>query len=82
MRKLILLTDFTEAFAHKLLKGITSFSVPQNPWMVCRMPPSYKREHGLDGVLDWAKKWKADAIVGRFDPEDRISCIKSASGTW
>lgn len=38
MIRLILLTDFTEAFAHNLLRGILEYSKEREPWVVCRMP--------------------------------------------
>lgn len=56
MIRLILLTDFTEAFAHNLLRGILEYSKEREPWVVCRMPPSYKQSHGIPGVLKWANK--------------------------
>lgn len=75
MIRLILLTDFTEAFAQYLLKGILKYSKGREPWVVCRMPPSYKQRYGIEGVLDWAKKWEADAIIAQFDVEDNVSAF-------
>lgn len=72
MIRLILLTDFTEAFAHNLLRGILEYSKGREPWVVCRMPPSYKQTYGVLGVLQWAKKWKADAIIAQFNDDDRV----------
>ncbi len=72
MIRLILLTDFTEAFAHNLLKGILEYSKRNEPWVVSRMPPSYKKTFGIQGVLDWAKSWQADAIIGQFDDDDNV----------
>lgn len=31
------------------------------------MPPAYKRQIGMRGVLNWAKHWKADVIIGQFE---------------
>ncbi len=76
MIRLILLTDFTEAFAHYLLKGILAYSQGRAPWVVCRMPPSYKHTHGIKGVLEWARKWEADAIIGQFDTHDEVGLFK------
>ena len=76
MIRLILLTDFTEAFAHNLLKGILAYSKEHEPWVVCRMPPSYRDRHGLDGVLKWACEWKANAIIARFDNTDDVSLFR------
>ncbi len=72
MIRLILLTDFTESFSYNLLRGILSYSKKHEPWVVCRMPPSYKDRYGIEGVLKWAKTWQADAIIGRFDSHDNV----------
>lgn len=72
MVRLILLTDFTEAFAHNLLRGILEYSKGREPWVVCRMPPSYKETYGLESVLKWAKKWEADAIIAQFNDDDDV----------
>jgi LacI family transcriptional regulator len=75
MIRLILLTDFTEAFPHRLLRGILRYAREQEhePWVACRMPPSYKDDYGMVGVLEWAKKWGADAIIGRFNNEENVT---------
>lgn len=76
MIRLILLTDFTEAFAQNLLKGILEYSKEGEPWAVCRMPPSFKQRFGIKGVLQWAKKWETDAIIAQFDNTDRVELFK------
>lgn len=70
------MTDFTEAFSYKLLKGIMIYSKAHKPWVVCRMPPSYKDEFGIEGVIKWAQSWKADAIIGRFNNNDKVELFK------
>ena len=72
MIRLILLTDFTETYATELLRGILDYSQGREPWVVSRMPTSYRVEHGVDGVVEWAKRWKADAIIGQFDIYDDV----------
>jgi len=75
--KLLVISDFTEQFPYRLLKGVLSWSQQENQACeVCKMPPSYKREIGLDGVIDWAKKWKADVVIGLFDPDDDVSLFR------
>ena len=76
MVRLILLTDFTEAFAHNLLRGILEYSKGREPWVVCRMPPSYKETYGLASVLKWAKKWEADAIIAQFNDDDDVDLFR------
>ena len=76
MKRLIILSDFTESFAHKLLKGIIEYSKGREPWAVCRMPPSFKEREGIPGVIGWAEKWNADAIIGQFSHDDNIDLFK------
>lgn len=78
MIRLILLTDFTETFSYNLLKGILAYSKSHDPWVVCRMPPSYKNIYGIKGVLKWAKAWQADAIIGRFDNDDNVDIFRES----
>lgn len=73
--RLIFLSDFTEAFPHSLLHGILNYAREKaaEPWVVCRMPPSYKEQNGIEGVVEWAKNWKANAIIGRFENTDDVA---------
>lgn len=56
MIRLILLSDFTESFSYNLLKGVLMYANSHEPWVVCRMPLSYKQTYGIKGVLKWAKR--------------------------
>lgn len=76
MIRLILLTDFTEVFAYHLLRGIRVYSQGREPWVVCRMPPSYRQQYGIGGVLKWAREWQADAIIGQFDDDDPVELFR------
>ena len=71
--RLLYIGDFTEQFAYRLLKGFLQYGQESGePWVVRRMPPSYREEKGFNKVLEWAWKWKADAVVGQFDPKDPV----------
>ena len=75
--RLVMITDFTEQFSYKLLLGIMAWSRRQEqPWVVCKMPPSYKREIGIPRVVEWAKNWRADVVVGQFDPDDDVTLFR------
>lgn len=76
MVRLILLSDFSESYPYRLLKGILSYSREQTPWVVCRMPTSYRKEKGLQSLLEWALRWKADAIIGQFEPHEDLSLFQ------
>ena len=75
--RLMFITDFTEQFAYKLLRGIMAWSRQQEqPWVVCKMPPSYKREIGIPRVVEWAQNWHADVVIGQFDPDEDVSLFR------
>ena len=72
MLRLLIISDFTEAFPSKLLKGIVNYSRKKEQWGICRMPPAYKKMIGIPGVVQWAKSWGADAVIGQFETTDDI----------
>ena len=74
--KLLFITDFTEQFAYRFLRGIFNYSLRTEQWVVCKMPPAYKRELGLEGVVSWAKEWNADVVIAQFDPEDDVTLFR------
>lgn len=70
--RIIFLSDFTESFAYQLLKGILAYSKETQPWAVCKMPQEYKLKYGINGIINWAKHWQADAIIGQFSDHDPV----------
>jgi len=73
MLRLLIISDFTEGFAFRLLKGIVDYSRVHGHWEICRMPPSFKKAVGISGVVMWAKNWGADAVIGQFEQTDNLS---------
>jgi LacI family transcriptional regulator len=76
MPRVIFLTDLSEEYAKNLLKGIVRYSKENPHWVLCKMPFSYRVEHAVEGVLEWAKAWKADGIIAQFYNTDRVSIFK------
>ena len=74
--RLLFITDFTEQFAYRFLRGILNYSQGTEHWVVCKMPPSYKRQLGMEGVVAWAKEWRADVVIAQFDPDDDVSLFR------
>ena len=72
MIRLLVITDFTESFATKLLQGIVNYSRRKEQWAICRMPPAYKASIGIPGLIKWAKNWGADAVIGQFEETDEV----------
>ena len=75
MRQLFI-TDFTEQFAYRFLRGILDYSQGTEHWVVCKMPPSFKRKLGMEGVVAWAKEWRADVVIAQFDPDDDVTLFR------
>lgn len=69
MRKILLLIDYSTEFSRRLLKGLIQYSKEHGPWIFYRLPSYYKDLYGKVGIIEWAKKWKADAIIARWDHE-------------
>lgn len=74
--RLLFITDFTEQFAYRFLRGILDYSKGTEHWVVCKMPPSFKRKLGMEGVVAWAKEWRADVVIAQFDPDDDVSLFR------
>lgn len=75
--RLVMITDFTEQFSYKLLRGIMVWSRRQEqPWVVSKMPPSYKREIGIPRVVEWAKNWRANVVIGQFEPDEDVTLFR------
>lgn len=72
MLKLLIISDFTESFPNKLLEGIVAYSRRKEQWVICRMPPAYKNMIGIGGVVEWARDWGADAVIGQFEETDEV----------
>ena len=72
MARLLFITDYTEQFAYRLLRGIISYSSLSGKWVVYRMTLSEKRKLGIDGVLEWALNWKADVVVSQFEEGEDV----------
>ena len=77
MIKVILLIDCASEHDRKLLRGMMRYSKENGPWRFYRLSPDSRfggdRE---EWVLQWAKQWNADAIIGRW-PDGKMSLLDS-----
>ena len=78
MKRVLLLTDFSSGYSRNLLQGIVQYSKEHGPWVFYRMPLYYRELYGDDGVVQWAKKWKADAVIAQLENVDvnKLSKLK------
>ena len=73
LMRLLFIADFSEQFPYRILKGIRKYSQESgDPWVVCRMPPSYVQKTGFKGLVSWARKWQADIVLAPFNPGDKV----------
>ncbi len=70
MIKVLVLTDFSSGYSRSLLRGIVRYSQQVEGWTFYRMPLYYRMVHGDKGVVEWAKQWKADAIIAQLGDVD------------
>lgn len=76
MIRVILLIDCASEFDRKLLRGIMKYSKENGPWLFYRMPSDFRwGQDREEWILEWARKWKADAIIGRWD-EVKVNLLK------
>ncbi len=66
MFKILVLTDFASSYSRLMLEGMIRYSREVGPWTFIRMPLYYMMINGETGVIDFAKKWHADAIIAQL----------------
>ncbi len=66
MLRILVLTDFSSGYSRRLLKGIIRYSREVGPWSFQRMPLYFRMMYGDNGVVEYAKRWKADAIIAQL----------------
>lgn len=72
MARVLMMTDFSESYANKLLSGIMRYSHEHEPWAVCKVPLFLRDSGRMQEVVDFATTWKADAIIGQFRSGDPV----------
>lgn len=73
MIKVILMLDYSSEFDRRLLRGIVRYTKENGQWFFCRIASDHGHLYAENSLklAAWAKKWKANAIIGRFN-EDEI----------
>ena len=56
--------------------GVIEYSKLTEQWVICKMPTEYKRRLGFKNTVKWAIKWKADVVIGQFEPDDDVSMFR------
>jgi LacI family transcriptional regulator len=53
-----------------MIKGVVRYSKEYGPWIFYRMPIYYRELYGDEGVVEWARQWKADAVIAQLSDVD------------
>lgn len=69
MKRILILIDYSSEFSRRILRGLIQYSKEHGPWLFYRLPTYYKTMLGKKGIVEWAKQWKADAILAQWDHE-------------
>lgn len=73
MARILLMTDSSEAFSRRLLRGISQYAHAEHEaWSLSRIPISLKEKIGFRGIAAHAKSIHTDAIIGQFDKREDI----------
>ncbi len=67
MIKILLLIDYSSDYDRRLLRGLVKYSQENGPWIFYRLPFYFIEMHGIEGVLEWTRKWRPDAIIGKLE---------------
>lgn len=70
MKRILLLIDYSSEFSRRLLKGLIEYSKDHGPWIFHHLPAYYITQYGMQGIVRWAKEWKADAMIAKWEPEE------------
>lgn len=71
MIRVLLLFDYSSEFSRGLLRGLINYSKEYGYWIFYRLPSYYKSLYGKEGIINWAREWKADAIIAQWDTEGK-----------
>ena len=67
MLRVILMIDYSSEYDRKLLRGIMRYSKENGPWAFYRISSEpMTGDSQCREVIRMAKRWKADAIIGRW----------------
>ncbi|MEG1611201.1 MAG: DNA-binding transcriptional regulator [Alistipes sp.] len=77
MARAIFLTDFSEEYARSILRGIARYAQETGQaWNLIKLPLSIRDKYGIEAVVKWARKMKADAVIGQFYNTDNVELFR------
>ena len=79
MARIIMMTDFSESYPRRLLIGVAKYAHDiGEAWTLCRLNTTVRDKYGIVSLVDYAKRFQADAIIGQFYETDDVSAFIEA----
>lgn len=76
MFRVLLMIDCSNDFDRNLLRGLVRYSKEHGSWLFYRLQANYDSTmYGGKSILEWAREWKADAIIGQWS-DDAVDMLK------
>ena len=77
MARVIFLTDLSEEYGRRLLRGFTRYvQETDEAWSIYRMPLSIREKYGIEEVVRWAQRMKVNAVIGQFHNTDNVDLFR------
>ena len=74
MARIIMMTDFSEAYPRRLLIGVAKYAHDiGEAWTLCRLNTNVRDKYGIEAILEYAKRFQADVIIGQFYEHDNVA---------
>lgn len=74
-----MMTDFSESYPRRLLIGVAKYAHDiGEAWTLCRLNTTDRDKYETESLVDYAKRFQADVIIGQFLKTDDLSAFKKA----
>lgn len=79
MARIIMMTDFSESYPRRLLIGVARYAHDiGEAWTLCRLSTTVREKFDIDDLVDYARRFNADVIIGQFYETDDLSKLINA----
>lgn len=79
MARIIMMTDFSESYPRRLLIGVAKYAHDiGEAWTLCRLSTTVRDQYGMEALVDYAKRFQADVVIGQFHDTDNIDLFRQA----
>ena len=79
MARIIMMTDFSEAYPRRLLIGVAKYAHDiGEAWTLCRLNTIVRDKYGIDAIVEYASRFQADVVIGQFYESDNLNAFTDA----